>query len=92
MYSLLRSLVPRPSGGRPGNEAIYSAAHVLWIAQNAGGSSADYQEVGSSRFELEHTNIGTVCTCSVGVIARARVSVSYLDWLVLSKASATSTR
>ena len=27
----------------------------------------------------------------VGVIVRARVSVSYLDWLVLSKASATST-
>ena len=38
---------------------VYSAAHVLWILQNAGGSSAVYQEVGSSRFELEHTNIGT---------------------------------
>ena len=37
----------------------YSAVRVLWIAQNAGGSTADYQEVGSSRFELEHTNIGT---------------------------------
>ena len=51
-----------------------------------------YQEVGSSRFEFERTNIVTVCTCSVGVITRARISVSYLDWLVLSKASATSTR
>ena len=69
---------------------VYSAAHVLWIAQNAGGSSAVYQEVGSSRFELEHTNTGTYklfVLCSVGVIARARVSVNYLDWLVLSKAS-----
>ena len=37
----------------------YSAAHVLWIAQNAGVSSGDYQEVGSSLFELEHTNTGT---------------------------------
>ena len=37
----------------------YSATRVLWIAQNAGGSFADYQEVGSSPFELEHTNIGT---------------------------------
>ena len=42
---------------------VYFAAHVLWIAQNAGGSSAVYQEVGSSRFELEHTNTGTYsCT------------------------------
>ena len=38
---------------------VYSAAHVLWIAQNAGGSSAMCQEVGSSRFELERTNIVT---------------------------------
>ena len=38
---------------------VYSTAHVLWIAQNAGGSSVDYQEIGSSRFELEHTNIST---------------------------------
>ena len=42
-----------------GTSIVYSAAHVLWIAQNAGGSSADYQEVGSSRFELEHANIDT---------------------------------
>ena len=74
---------------------MYSLLRCSWIAQNAGGSSAVYQEVGSSRFELEHTNTGTYklfVLCSVGVIARARVSVSYLDWLVLSKASATSTR
>ena len=34
-------------------------AHVLWIAQNTGESSAVYQEVDSSRFEHEHTNICT---------------------------------
>ena len=40
-------------------------------------------KVGTSRFELEHTNTGTYklfVLCSVGVIARARVSVSYQDW------------
>ena len=63
---------------------VYSAAHVLWIAQNAGGSFAIYQEVGSSRFELEHTNTGTYklfVLCSVGVIARACVSISYVPGL-----------
>ena len=71
---------------------MYSLLRCSCIMDSAdtGGSSAVYQEVGSSRFELEHTNTGTYklfVLCSVGVIARARVSVSYLDWLVLSKAS-----
>ena len=53
---------------RLGKNSLYCAVkrfsikrfnHVLWIAQNVGGSSAVYQEVGSSRFELEHTNTGT---------------------------------
>ena len=42
----------------------YSATRVLWIAQNAGGSSADYQEVDSIRFEREHTMyIWVLITC-----------------------------